>query len=742
MRKLVYAALGFGIACCMAVWVLTREQLLLPAVILTVLSIFLLLPGREYPVFRKTSLLLLGCGLGFFWYLGFYHFYLTQAVSLDYTTQECTIRTSDYSYQTGYGIAVDGILYREGKSYPVRAYLEPGEELIPGTILEGSFRFRVTTPDGAQAATTHSGKGIFLLAYQEKELTIRETGPDSLREKASVLRRKIGAALKENFPVDVYPFAQALLLGDTGELSYEVDTDLKISGIRHVAAVSGLHVSILFALLSVAALRRRFLTAILGLPALLLFAAVAGFTPSVTRACIMSALMIGALLLNREYDGPTALSFAVMVMLCVNPHVITSVSFQLSVASVAGIFLFTPRIHGWLSEKLGNIAGKSIRAKLSRWLAGSVSVSLGAMVLTTPFSVWYFGTVSLIGVVTNLLTMWVISFAFYGIMAVCMVSLFWKSAAAVLAWLTAWPIRYVLGCAKLLADFPLAAVYTESIYIAAWVLFAYLLLAIFCLNRRKRPTELFCCACLGLCAALLASWWSPKEEVKISVLDVGQGQSILLQSEGRAFLVDCGGDSDTMTADIAAEALLSQGINCLDGMILTHGDYDHAGAAANFLSRMDTGVLILPPFAGLQSQLKAQEIIYAGEDLSLSWGSTVLTVFAPDFPGNSNENSLCILFDTPKCDILITGDRNAFGERMLLRFQDIPDVDILVAGHHGAESSTCEELLQAVRPEIVCISVGEDNSYGHPAPALLQRLAAYGCAVYRTDESGTITIRR
>jgi len=100
------------------------------------------------------------------------------------------------------------------------------------------------------------------------------------------------------------------------------------------------------------------------------------------------------------------------------------------------------------------------------------------------------------------------------------------------------------------------------------------------------------------------------------------------------------------------------------------------------------------------------------------------------------------LFDTEKCDILITGDRDGYGERSLLRSADIPDVDILIAGHHGSGNSTCEELLTAVKPEIVCISAGAGNPYGHPAPGLMERLTEHGCSVYRTDLQGTITIRR
>ena len=126
----------------------------------------------------------------------------------------------------------------------------------------------------------------------------------------------------------------------------------------------------------------------------------------------------------------------------------------------------------------------------------------------------------------------------------------------------------------------------------------------------------------------------------------------------------------------------------------------------------------------------------------MTLGTAKIQIFTPRFPGNSNEMSLCILFDTENCDILITGDRTGFGERSLLRHAQIPDVDILVAGHHGAKNSTCEELLDAVTPEIVCISVSQDNSYGHPSADTIERLQQRGCTIYRTDRHGTITIRR
>ena len=744
MRKLMWFTLGFCAACALCAYVLPDGQLSLTIICAVMLTVGFTLAGRWWNPIRRAALAFFGCAIGLLWFSQYYNIYLTDAVELDGLTKAMTIRAADYSYDTVYGIAFDGTITMNGKPYQVRTYLDAGEPLSPGCEITGTYRFRVTTPDGAEEATYHQGKGIFLLAYQTDEVTISKSEA-TWRDCIAQLRQNIKSILQTCFPSDTAPFAKALLLGDSTDLGYETDTDFKISGIRHVVAVSGLHVSILFALLSMITSRKRFLTALVGFPVLFLFAAVAGFTPSVTRACIMSALMLLALLFNKEYDGATALSFAALVMLVINPLVITSVSFQLSVGSVAGIYLFQPGIHKWLKSLFGDTNGSKWKTKLVNWLTTSVAITLSAMTITTPLCAYYFGTVSLIGVVTNLLALWVISFIFYGIIAVYLLSLAFSTGAALLAKIISLPIRYVLTVAKILADIPLAAVYIRSPYILVWLIFVYILLLIFLVSKIRRPVTLGCCAVLGLCLALLASWIEPMlDDTRITVLDVGQGQCILLQTEGRAYMVDCGGDSDTTTADIAAETLLSQGISKLDGLILTHCDRDHAGAAANLLTRVDTDLLILPAVSGAVELAAATtgEVVYAHSDLLIAFGSAQVQIFAPTYPGSGNEMSLCVLFDTEKCDILITGDRNAFGERMLLRNADIPDVDVLIAGHHGSKNSTCEELLAAACPEIVCISVGEDNSYGHPAPELLQRLAEFGCAVCRTDQNGTIVIRR
>lgn len=736
MRKLMWLTLGFGLACALCAYWLGNGSVL--ALAAFAWAAFLGIRQRRL---SRLGLLVWGLAAGCSWFSLFHMWFLNPVISLDGNQKPAVICAQDYSTPTKYGSSVSGRMEYEGKSYVVYAYLDGDQEVCPGDTISGTFRFRVTVPGGEEEATYHRGDGVFLLAYQVDEVTRTPCQNPSWREYPAVLREEAGKLLKETFPEDTSPFAKALLLGNTEDLDYKTDTNLKISGIRHVAAVSGLHVSILFALLSFATFRKPFLTALLGFPLLLLFAATAGFTPSVNRACIMSGLMLLAQLFRKEYDGPTALSFAALCMLIVNPLVITSVGFQLSAGSVAGIYCFSPAIRKWLYDLLPK--AKGWRGKLVRWFVASVSISLGALVFTTPLCAMYFGTVSLIGVVTNLLTLWMIGGIFYGILAVCLVGQIFMPGASALAKILALPIRLVLFLADILADVPLSAVYTRSCYVTAWLVFVYVLLIFFLLGKNRKPALLAGCACLGLCIALLASWAEPLlYSTGITVLDVGQGQCIVLQCKGKTFLVDCGGDSDTRTADMAAQTLLSQGISRLDGLILTHTDADHAGAVENFLSRIAADVLILPPVP-IETAVSADtELLFAAENLELSFEGGKITVYRGITEEKSNENSLCVLFETENCAILITGDRGSFGEQMLLRNAELPDVDILIAGHHGSKNSTSEALLQTVRPEIVCISAGRDNPYGHPAPELLNRLEDFGCQIYRTDLQGDIIIRR
>ena len=746
MRKLMWFAIGFTAACAAGAYFVCGIWLLLVALFCLLGGVALAF-GKSF--WQKVAMLaLLGCAAGFLWMFGFDRLFLSVARTYNGETVKGSVLVSDYGYDTAYGTTADGEMELNGRTYRVRLYLDKAKELSPGDRVDGEFLLQYTGSREESKATYHQGKGIFLLAYNKDAFSVSRNAKTPMRFLAADLRRNITNIMDSLFPEDTLGFARALLLGDSSLLTYEEETAFRTSGIRHVIAVSGLHVSILFSLVYMLVGKRRYLTAILGIPVLMLFAAVAGFTPSINRACIMQSLMILALLFDREYDPPTALSFAVLVMLFGNPLTVTSVSFQLSAGCMVGIFLFSQRISGYILRCLGSPKSRTLKGKLCRWFAGSVSVTLSAMAVTTPLCAIYFQSVSLIGILTNLLTLWVISFIFYGIMLSLIAGAIWLPAGRCVAWLISLPIRFVLAAAKILGSVPLAAVYTASVYVVMWLIFSYILFAVFLFSKKKHPVLLASCVVVLLALCVLCSWVEPRlDSYRLTVLDVGQGQCILLQVEDRHYIVDCGGDTDAGAADIAAQWLLSQGITRIDGLILTHYDRDHAGGVAMLLSRIPADTLYLPDVADdknirkvLTEQYSHQIQWIQPETVTKIHGADI-TIFAAEKGKTDNESSLCILFQPNNCDILITGDRSTAGESKLLEQTKLPELDVLIVGHHGAKSSTGIQLLAKTNPEIAVISVGRDNSYGLPSQQVLYLLSLFDCRVLRTDRDGTILIR-
>ena len=744
MRILLWLTIGFSLACCLGVY---SSGIWLWSTVAVLAAAGVLLYVFKNKHANKAAVVLLGLLLGILWLFGYNALYLAPIREQDGKTVQASAEITDYSYETQYGIAADGKIAWDGRTYRVRVYLDDMEQLSPGDTVEGMFRLRLTVRGALNESTYHQGNGIFLLIYGEDEVRVSRIDEIPSRYFAAKLRADIQSVLDRVFPEDVSAFARALLLGDSTKLSYQQDAAFRVSGIRHIIAVSGLHVSILFALIYMLCGKHRFFTAIFGIPILIVFAAIAGFTPSIVRACIMQLLMILSIAVNKEYDPPTALAFSVLTMLAVNPMTILSVSFQLSVGCMIGIFLISKPLQDFFLARLGNPKGKTRRGRILIWLCASVSVTLSAMALTTPLCAYYFGMVSVVGIISNLLTLWVVSFIFYGLMLACLAGAVLPALGSVIGWIVAWPIRYVQWISKLLAAVPYAAVYTCSLYILLWLILSYLLLGIFLLGKKKHPMILTLCIVVGLVVSLAASYIEPRlDPFRMTVMDVGQGQCILLQTREGNYLVDCGGSDSESAADTAAEILLSQGIFQLDGIILTHYDVDHAGGVPLLLSRIGANTLYLPDISddGTYKQMLADgfpdKIEWVREEVQIG-NAYRLTLIPGNGEKTENESGLCVLFQKENCDILITGDRSSVAERELVESYDLPELELLVAGHHGSNSSTGVELLSQTMPETVVISVGRDNPYGHPAQELLERLGLFGCRILRTDLNGTIIFR-
>ena len=751
MRKLMWFGVGFAAACLLCAYLFMGVWPLLFGIAMALIALGGLLFTQAASAGKRFFIVVLGVAVGLLWYYTYSTLHLSAARQADGTSVDIQAQVTDYSYETKFGAAAEADIYLAGNTYHGRIYYEEDATLSPGDRIEGSFRLRYTGPNGDADSEYLSGNGVYLLAYQKDELSIRYMQDRSLRHFPARLRASILQKLDESFPADTLAFAKALLLGDRRDMDYETTASLTSSGIIHLVAVSGLHVSVLFSLLYGLLGRRRILTPLLGTVVLLFVASVTGFTPSVVRACLMNWLMVMALVVNKESDGPTSLAFAVTVMLVVNPLSVTSVGLQLSVASVVGLMAFSAPIHDricswrfWASAKR-----RTVKARLRNFVASSVGTAIGASLATAPLTALHFGTVSLIGLLTNLLTVSVANIVFVLLILCVAIGFVWASVGSAMAWVLSWPIRYILFVSRLLSSVPAATVYTRSVYVLWWMIFSYAALGVFYLGKCKELRQLLVTVSLTLCVALGLSYLEPRLDLfRITVLDVGQGQCVLLQSEGKTYMVDCGGDRDEDAADTAIKELFSQGVFHLDGLIITHYDSDHMGGVPYLLSRIEVGSVYLPQGSeeepGLSSALSLCQIdaAYVDRLTRLQCNGATITIYPSDYLESSNESSLCVLFQKDNYDILITGDRTVPGEADLMLKYDIPPLDALLAGHHGAASSTSDYLLSRTRPTMVLISAGEDNRYGHPAPALLERLERYGCIVRRTDLEGTIIIRR
>ena len=658
------------------------------------------------------------------------------------TQREMTMTLCDYAISTGYGAKVTvrledfpgkAVYYGEEKLLE----LEPGQTVTDLVQLQSAARIR------DDDVTSFTSKGVFLLAYRRGEASYGEGTSASPRWWPVRMGRAMQSRIAELFMGDEAGFLTAILTGDKSRLSDEGAAALSEAGLYHILAVSGMHCGFLLALVTyLTGKRRRRLTALCALPLLAFYAALTGGSPSVLRSCVMLAFLLAAPVCRRDSDGPTALLAALFLILLANPFAAASISLQLSFTAMAGILFLTPRLYRLLMHgRKGN--------RVTRFLAAGFSATMGALMFKKPMSGWYFGTLTLISPLSNLLCLWAASGVFVLGLVTVLLGFFCLPPAKLLAVVPALLTRYILLMAGLLAKIPYHAAYFANPYLKYWLAYAYILFLTAWL-RRKAPRRKYALAailtCLTLALTVKLGEWRYHAGLDVKVLDVGQGQCVLLASGGDFTLVDCGsGNSWYGPGEIASQHLRAMGCRKLDRLVLTHYDSDHISGVRSLLARMDVDTLLVPELAddGLGGEILelAREHGVTVETVEsrteLPMGKAVLTVLPPVGEGEDNERGLSVLASAEDADILITGDMDAATERKFLEAYDLPDIEVLVAGHHGSKYSTSNDLLDALTPETACISVGS-NSYGHPADETMRRLAEHGCAIYRTDMQGTI----
>ena len=694
---------------------------------------------------KRAFLCALGLCFAFGYNTLYAHFIKAPNDALLGTQDTVEVELLGYAEETSHGAKVTVKILNRG--LPGRAIYYGDADLMdlePGAHVTAEALFNsATDPTGKGLQLRNfTAKGVYILLYQRGDPTYDDTNAGALKYLPQRIARTLGETIERSYSEREGAFLRALLLGDKKYLDEEDASNLSEVGLSHVMAVSGLHCCFLASLIgSLMGDKRKKLRCAVTIPLIFLYAFVTGLTPSILRACIMISMGMIAPLLGRDNDPPTSISFALLLILLKNPFAIASISLQLSFSAVSGIIWLTPKL-----TKRARGKHKLVRAALL-----SFSMTLGAMVFSTPLACYYFGTLSIVSLLSNLLCLWLVSVVFaLGLLSVLIAAAVPQLGAAC-AFVPALGIRAVLAIAGLLEELPFHAIYFNTAFSVAWLAYVYAIF-ITCALAKRGKYRYFAAVGLSVlslfAAAKVNALHYEQGGLNVVALDVGQGESVLLISEGHAALVDCGSKNSYIDAGaIAADYLRSAGAT-LDSVVLTHYHEDHANGLAALFARVDVDTIYLADIdAGEGDRDKVEalaerygvNIHYVTEVIEVTNGASTMSIYPPLGDKGANELGLTILCSLGDFDTLITGDMDAKTETKLVETYDLPDIEVLLVGHHGSKYSTGTTLLESVTPEVGVISVG-DNSYGHPTEEALLRLTDAGMTVYRTDMQGNILI--
>ena len=598
------------------------------------------------------------------------------------------------------------------------------------------------------------GKGVWsrgcCLTAQAEELTVTGRAFPGLRGVGSLVSQRIGQALEAAFPVSSRALASAALTGDSTLFRADSATagSFQATGLSHTVSSPGVGLILLLAFPALFFPGRRRL-ALAAIPSTVLLAVLSGLAPSALWAAAACLFFGVSACLRKPPDRWTTISAALAAVLLTDPYAAASAALHLTFGSLLGGLLFSGRIWAVLMKPFRRLSPKKRRV-LSLFLAVP-ALCLGAAAVTVPLSALHFGRISPAFPPAALLVLLLLPAAYLLSALATGLALLFVPAGAAAALPASMLLRLIRWIAVVFARFSLSSVYTDSPAVVCWIVAAYVVLLVLLLVRvpLRRWAVPLCLLAAALCAALAMPRLAPADGLTVTAVDVGQGQCVVLRSGTSVAVVDCGSVSGEDAGRRLLSWLKSRGIFSVDLLLLTHYHADHVNGVPALLDGTETAAVVLPPPDGevswdetvreLAGAAGCRIYTVGDESVRFSLDGALVTVFPPAGGEEENERCLACLFSEDGCDVLITGDMPVSGERQLLSNARLPDIEVLVAGHHGSSTSTSQALLDAVRPEIVLISVGE-NSYGHPSPEVLDRLSRSGASVFRTDVMGTVTV--
>lgn len=634
---------------------------------------------------------------------------------------------------------------------------QSGEKTIPAlgseVFLQGEWQSmtHATNPGEFDTANYYMIEGIGARLKNVRVLAIGES-KWPIRETLYRLRQHFQQNLYSVFEEKEASILAKMLLGVGAGLDEEVHKLYQENGIVHILSISGLHITLLG--MGVYKLLRYggcpiALAAIFGGFTITGYGIMTGFGVSACRAIGMYLLRMLGEIWGKTYDMLTAMGVLAVIMLAENPVLVYHSGFLLSFSSVCGVGLLSPLLQlpaEWFRRLPGEQAYISLGKKQLQKLSAGFSVSLAVTLFTLPIQLFFFFKIPVYSVFINLLVIPMMSVVMsVGIAVMLLPGLHFLCPieVGIFQWFEWLCYRFEqLPGHTLITGRP-----------DMWIILIYYILIIGLILAGKRLQSGM--RGVFLTALVLLMLLRESDSFKITVLDVGQGECICVQTvEGKCYLFDGGSSSRQNVGErVILPFLQFEGIEKVDAVFLSHPDTDHYNGIRELLA---SGEIIIDtvylPAAGsakewtaiLEAAGKAQ-VQYVSKGDRWKMGDMLLTCLHPEknFEADSNACSACYLLEMDGFRMLFTADVEGQGEEAFisgLRDKNIKAVEVLKVAHHGSRNATSPSFLDEVDMRLAVISCGRNNSYGHPHEEVLERLATENCDVRVTAKAGAITI--
>lgn len=581
------------------------------------------------------------------------------------------------------------------------------------------------------------------------------------------IREQLIQKANEFLKGDVYSIYSGLILGDTTHIEEKIYEQFSSSNMLHILAVSGMHIS--YIILGIDIIFKNIIgkrkTYIITIIFLIIYLIIAGFSPSIFRACIMGIIHIFSKLIYRKNDTCTSIAISLLILLIYNPFLITSIGFQYTYAGTLGIILFNKNILKLINNR------KNKASKLNEIIA----ISLSSQLFLLPLTLYHFNTIGIYFLVTNIF----LGFIICPVIILCFIFAFvimlnlhlFDFLSIILSFLIKL-IIYISNIGKL----PFSKIYLTTPSIIGIIIYYLAVISLnllYCIKNKNKlnATNIRILQTIQVCKykfrtlrkslkftikniIILSSIiiyisstmlvFFKYNQLEIFFIDVGQGDSCFIKtSQNKTILID-GGGSESTTFDIGKKTLipyiLDRGYNKIDYVIISHFDSDHVGGLLTVMEELDVGIVVISKqgensknyekFNKIVKEKNIKVVVVGKGDRVKIDKDLYFDILWPNKSKLISENILnnnsivCKLY-YKNFSMLFTGDIEEIAEKQILQeYMDNLEVfnsTILKVGHHGSKTSSIQEFLDVVKPKLSLIGVGKNNKFGHPNAEVIKR---------------------